>query len=441
MGKVLSLNADYNHKFSDNHTFSFTNQYSNWIGRDENTFTVDSTNENYQFEKIKSKINYTKDNLNYSFRSNIDYKRPLFTGTLETGAQYRYEKRREDMTYWNYNIVTHENTKNDIYSHLQNYVNTIYSGYITYSDTKWGIGYQFGLRGEYFLRTINITTEKEPLKYNQPMIYPSLHFSKDFNDKTQLQLSYSRRINRPQPWLLTNNPSFIDPSNIFIGNTSLKPEFTDAYEFNYRTNWKKATISVQTYFRNTTNNFITLRLEKNGVMYHQEANGNNQKSFGAELGLDLNLFKWWQINSGANIYQYTINALVDTVNISKNTNTWDGRIVNNFTLKWGTRIQAIGYYRAAGLDQQGEYTGFFTSNLAVNQPLFKGKANIGISVQNIFNSIEFDYKVKDTNVNNNYHIQAEGRMFMINFSYSFNNFKDKQRGRADDINFKGGGSF
>ena len=71
----------------------------------------------------------------------------------------------------------------------------------------------------------------------------------------------------------------------------------------------------------------------------------------------------------------------------------------------------------------------------------KGKVNVGLSAQNIFNSIKFDYRASSSNYSNNYAIAAEGLVLQLTASYSFNNFQNKQRGRADDASFKGGGAF
>jgi outer membrane receptor protein involved in Fe transport len=331
---------------------------------------------------------------------------------------------------------------NDTFSYTQDYLNTIYSGYATYSDNFYGIGFQLGLRSEYFARLIEDTGLGEPAEFNKFMFYPSVHLSKSLNDKHQLQLSYSRRINRPQAWLLNNTPSYIDPYNIFKGSPFLKPEYTDAYEFNYRVVFQKVTFSAQSYFRYTTNLFTSLRnLQSNGIMVHQLTNSKDQTAYGQELGFDFNIFKWWQINTGTNIYHYSLRTLINSDEKTSAINTWDARLVSSFNLKWGTRLQAVTYMRGKNKDAMGTNEGFYTCNLAVNQSLMKGKANIGLSAQNIFNSIKFDYLTQSNTFNNKYNIQAEGPIIMLNFSYSFNNFQNKNRGRADDLQFKGGGAF
>lgn len=441
MGDVVGINFDYAHKFADDHKLSFSNSYSSWNGMDENNLEQYSTNPYFTEESVLSKLNFTKDNFNYQDRFNIDYSRPLGKGKFETGAQFRFEDRTEDFVFQNLDVPSNSWIKNDSMSYKLDYVNTIYSGYATYSDKIWGIGYQIGLRSEYFMRSIDISNVDGTIEYNKFMFYPSVHLSKEINEKQQMQASYSRRINRPQPWLLNNTPSYVDPMNIFMGSPYLKPEYTDAFELNYRAVVKKFTFSVQTYYRYTTNSFNALRvMNDEGIMYHRLVNAKNNKAYGAELGMDINLFKWWQINSGANIYNYQLTTLVSNSDKVQKVNTWDARLVSNFTLKWGTRIQAIGYYRAPSVDAMGEVTDYFAANLAISQSFLKGKANVSLSGQNLIPN-DFTYSVKTDKFDNKYVIGVEGPTVMVNLSYNFNNFQNKQRGRRDDLEFKGGGAF
>ncbi|MDP2235628.1 MAG: TonB-dependent receptor [Bacteroidales bacterium] len=441
-GLVYGANAEYTHKFAENHNLSISGVYFSWNGEDDNKLNELITNDSYNEVGVASKLRNQKSDFNYNYRINIDYKQPIKKGNFEAGVQYRFEKRFEDFVFQNYMVSTDEWVQNPLYTYNLRYKNAIYSGYTTYSNTLWGIGCQLGLRSEYFDRGITTTNSIEPNNFSKFMFYPSLHLSKSIGDQQQVQLSYSRRINRPVPYLLNDIPQYIDPENVFMGNPQLKPEYTDSYEFNYRSSISIFTISSQTYFRNTTNIFQSLRLMGvNGVMTHQLANSKNQVAYGEEIGFDVKLAKWWQISTGANLYHYKLNTLVNSTEIKQEAFTWDARAIANFQLKWGTRIQAIGYYRAPNYDAMGKNSGFFVANLALNQPVLKGKGNLSLSAQNIFDSIKFNYSTSGSSFDNKYVIQVEGPVFIINFSYTFNNFQNKNRGRADDIDFKGGGAF
>ncbi len=441
-GNVAGLNLDYTHKYGENHTFSISNYYSSWDGVDQNLVSEYKTDENYNQQDINSSLKFRKDNFNYQYRLNADYKRPVKTATLEAGFQYRYENRKDDYVFENLDVESNEWYVNNYYTYKLDYTNDIYSGYATYSDKKWGIGYMVGVRTEYFTRTISFSNDDQPYNYDKFMLYPSVHLTKSIKDKHQFQLSYSRRINRPQPWLLNKTPGYIDPYNVFKGSPELEPEFTDAFELNYRMSYKIMSLSAQTYFRNTTNSFNTRRtLGEDGVMVHELINADNQQSYGVELGLDFNLTKWWQLSTGADLYHYTLDADASNTGNSRKANSFDARLISSFTLKYGTRIQAVGYMRGPNVDANGETDGFYTVNIAVNQSIMKGKLNIGLSAQNLFDSIKFDYTASSSNYDNKYAIATEGLALMFTASYTFNNFQNKQRGRADDASFKGGGAF
>lgn len=441
-GDVLSLTADYRYNIGENHSLSLSAYYSSWDGRDDNLLTENLADEFYNAQNISMQLNHIKDNWNYQFRGNIDYVQPIKTGKLEIGAQYRYEYRYEDFLFRDYNVTSGNWTKNEDYSYLLDYLNAIYSGYAMYSNKIAGINYQLGVRSEYFARNIDIDTEDAPLEFNKFMLYPSVHFSKEVMEKHQFQLSYGRRINRPQPWLLNNTPSYIDPYNIFQGNPNLKFEYVDAFEFNYRVTFKKVTLSTQTYYRYTSNAFTQLRLlGDDGIMVHKLTNAESQTSYGIEQGVDYTVFKWWQLSANVNVYNYTLKTMVLNDEIKQQVYTWDARLNANFNFNKGTRIQATGYYRAPSVDAMGENSGFFVCNLGLNQSFLKGKLRAGLTAENILNTIKFDYSVASELFNNKYSIHAEGPVLVANITYNFNNFQHKNRGRNDDIDFKGGGGF
>jgi len=441
-GFVTGANADFTHKFKENHNISISGTFFSWDGSDKNSLNHMFTDDKFVETTIASKLKYQKDDYNFNYRVNLDYKQPIKQGTLEAGAQFRYEDRDEDYFFQNYDVNTDSWSINTDYTYNLQYRNSIYSGYATYSNKIWDIGYQVGARTEYFDREIKNSNSTKPIVYSKFMLYPSVHLSKELNKKHQLQLSYSRRINRPMPFLLNDIPQYVDPNNIFMGSPYMKPEFTDAYEFNYRVVLSKVTISAQSYYRNTTNVFTPIRTMRNdGIMIHQLTNANQQVAFGEEIGLDFKIAKWWQLSTGANIYHFKLNTLVNSTENEKETNTWDARVVSNFNLKWGTRIQAVGYYRAASVDANGDVSGFYVANLAVNQPIMKGKGSIGVSVRNIFDSVKLNINFDSPTFDNNYTVRGEGPVVMLNFSYRFNNFQNKNRGRADDASFKGGGAF
>jgi hypothetical protein len=440
-GIVYNANFDYAHTFSENSKLMIANNLSTWRGTDTNDAKNYFTNDFFEVDSVAFINRYMKDNHNFTYRLNIDYNSPLFTGNLEAGAQLRYEPRFEDLTFTNYIHQTDSWIENDTFSYVLNYKNTIYSGYATYADKLWGIGYKIGLRSEYFMRAMDIDKVDEPIEYNKFMFYPSVHLSKEFNEKNSMQASYSRRINRPQPWLLNTTPRYIDTRNIFMGSPYLIPEYTDAFELNYRNVSGKVTSYIQTYFRNTINSLTAVReMHDDGIMYHQLSNSKSTQAFGAELGCDFKLTDWWMLNANVNLYNYTQTTNISNIDKVQKIVTGDARLVNNFNFKTGTRIQALGYYRAPSVDAVGKVSGYYVVNLSISQSLFKGAMNISLSGQNLIPN-SYTYQVDGKNFSNKYEIGFEGPTIMANLTYNFNNFQNKNRGRSDDTQFGGGGGF
>jgi len=441
-GKVTQLNLDYYHTFSENKKLSFNNFYFSWIGKDVYTLDILNTDINYNKVSVLSKILYSRPNYNYQYRANVDYTQPLWEGIVETGYQFRLEKRDNTVIFTNFDINNESWIYNSLFSYDQDYKNIINSGYVTYSNSLAGIDYKLGLRSEMFQRFNKISNESKDFNYQKFMIYPSLHFSKPFAEKHQFQLSYSRRIYRPEPYMLNNTPTYLDPNNVMLGNADLKPEFIDNYELNYIFSNQKITLSAQTYYRNNKNCLIETRtLHSDGLIYHRNVNGNNEISSGLELGMNLNVLSWWSLNANSNVYHYKLNATDENTTISKSTNTFDIRLTTNFSLKTGTKIELFGYYQAPSVDISGNAADFYFVNFAVSQPFLQNKLNVAFNIQNLLTKSEYLYKISGNNYSNSYNIRNEGITFMLNISYIFNNFEYKNRGRNDDASFKGGNSF
>ena len=58
--------------------------------------------------------------------------------------------------------------------------------------------------------------------------FPSGHFNYKISEANAIQISYSRRVNRPRFWDLNPFFTFSNPRNFFSGNPNVNPEYTDA---------------------------------------------------------------------------------------------------------------------------------------------------------------------------------------------------------------------
>lgn len=442
VGHVKELNADFTHTFGERHNWITSLHYDQWDGYNNSKLEEFETDENGNRTATTHRQRLPQDEFNYLYRINTDYKRPIGqNGRIEAGYQFRFHDRTDDLTFEIYDNETDTWQNNSTFTNKMDYQRYIQSAYTMYANQIKGFGYQIGLRAEYTDRNIKMSGEDKTYTYNKLSLFPSAHISKELPNKQQMQASYSRRTRRPVAWLLNGTPGFIDANNIFKGNPEVEPEYTNSYELNYRKNFKKLSVSVQTYYKQTLNRFTQIRtMDDNGVTTHLFSNSGEDRSAGVELGTNINAAKWLQINLNTNFYNYEIEGEIEGVQTSQRNITWDANMNTTVKLKWKTKIQLNTYYSAESVDLQGKRSDFITFTLSANKTFLDGRASLGVVARDVFNTFQFDYLAEMPNYRTEYKMNPE-QVFSINFTYRFNNYQQKNRGSRDKVEFGGSGGF
>src|SRR6185295_12052932 len=74
----------------------------------------------------------------------------------------------------------------------------VYAAYFIFTKQLKKIGYQLGLRAESSFYTGELTDSHQKFEHQYPVSpFPSAFLSYKLNEKNDLQLNYTRRINRP----------------------------------------------------------------------------------------------------------------------------------------------------------------------------------------------------------------------------------------------------
>jgi len=78
------------------------------------------------------------------------------------------------------------------------YTDNVYAAYGTFSHQVNTWAYQVGLRAESSFYTGTLSQTNESFDINYPLsLFPSVFITKQLNEMDNIQLSYTRRINRP----------------------------------------------------------------------------------------------------------------------------------------------------------------------------------------------------------------------------------------------------
>lgn len=301
------------------------------------------------------------------FTGQIDYENPLGDDMkLELGVRAAIRDFRNDNDQSVFNRFTNSYVKIPAISNNFKFNDQVYAAYGTFSfkTKKWN--FQTGLRIEssnYTGTLLSKTSGKDSLnfKVDFPLsLFPSLFITNKITDKADIQINYSRRINRPNFFQLMPFPDYSDPQNINIGNPGLNPEFTHSLEFNYNNAYKKGANFLATIFFKQSNNLISrfVYRDKNEIIVGDSAffstfiNANSGTSFGLELTNKIAVTSWWDATVNLNIFNSIIND--KTLNLTNDLVSWFAKANNNFKLGKGWTFQLSGdYFGKTVLPQSG----------------------------------------------------------------------------------------
>lgn len=333
------------------------------------------------------------------FTFQLDYTNPINDSTkIEMGIRSYSNLRDQD-----YLFSTNINDKLLLDSTLSSkfeiddYIN---AAYLTYgSKLKGGIAYQAGVRFEASNFDGNSILNNSKFGYKYPStgsdifksFFPSLYLSKKLSKTDEIQLNFSRKINRPgfmqlMPVIMNN-----DRQNIRQGNPNLKPEFINLAELNYNKIFGSHSWLGSVYFRGEESPILSIARQLNdSITLTTFENGKATRRIGMDNTFKFVLAK--DLEFTTNLNTYNINITTDS--ISRNGWTLEGKSGLTWKLPKKLKdfsIQVNGNYETKRIIAQGERLGNPFMDIAIKYT-FMRVAGLTLSVNDVFNSRkEFTY--------------------------------------------------
>src|SRR5690606_4516705 len=316
------------------------------------------------------------------------------------------------------------------------------------------IGLQVGLRAEdAYLNTENKSVDPERIATDRHRdvgnlsyfrVYPSAYFTYEVNSEgDKVQLSYSRRVQRPRGWQVNPFVSLSDPLNIRQGNPNLMPEDIHSMELSFAKFYDKWNFITTAYYRRVNDMTQPLQYDANDPIAALYLEGKENATFmrwenigsrnnaGLELISKVNIFNWWDATANANIYYQRVNPVAQ-YNINKVENiAWDANLTTNFKFTSTTSMQIKGDYRAPMKTLQGKMKSMHGVDLALRQDILKGKGSLLFNVRDVFDKRRFG---GDTNLPTRYsdfYHRWSRRTFNLTFSYRFG-LQDLTKSKRND---------
>jgi outer membrane receptor protein involved in Fe transport len=183
------------------------------------------------------------------YTGKADYTKPLSkTIKLETGVKFSSVKTDNNLQAQIFSNGSYINDTTRTNHFI--YTERIDAGYLNLNDQlDKKTSLQLGLRAEY-TQSVGMLVGSPEVDRNYLDFFPSAFINRTLNDKNEIGLSYSRRIDRPSYDNLNPFIYYLDPYTFQKGNAFLNPQYTNNFEFNYTYN---KTINISISYSRTTN--------------------------------------------------------------------------------------------------------------------------------------------------------------------------------------------
>ncbi|HVZ56406.1 MAG TPA: TonB-dependent receptor [Chitinophagaceae bacterium] len=284
-----------------------------------------------------------------------DYTNPLTDKSkLEMGVRAAIRSVDSRNDFYIFDPNTGNYVFNNLLSTSYNSRDQVYAAYTTFTNQIKNFGYQVGLRVESSNYHGNLPDKGETFNIKFPVsLFPSFFLSQKFSHDQELQLNYTRRINRPNFWQLFPFTDYSDSLNITRGNPNLKPEFTNSLELSYQKTFaNKDNFIASVYYKNTNDLITRYQVSDTNlytgkpVLVNTYINANSSYVTGLELIGKNKISKWWEITSNFNLY--TSKIKIDDPNQPNQGQfaSWFGKLSNNFKLPKNFTVQVSGDYQS-----------------------------------------------------------------------------------------------
>jgi hypothetical protein len=297
-----------------------------------------------------------------------------------------------------------------------------------YVSTRWQPGNQWtinsGLRCEYTHTTIGTPTQKNLVNRKGGYLFPNLSFEKGLAKNQSVELSYSRRINRPTYNEIAPFVIFWGPNSFDGGNTQIQASIADAAKIGYHKN--KWVISLQfTHSKHEIDLGEPDNDSSNNVIYRaQNLKYLNQVTLANAWA--FNITNWWEVQTNVVAQYLFLQTEHLPINVQRHNCEINLNVTNSLKLPRDFAVEISGMYQSRTLRGVIESLPVSSLNVGIQKKL--GKGTMRFAIDDIFNTNNWRLKMtlpQDKNLSTFFHYDFHSRFARITYTRSFGNSKLK----------------
>lgn len=303
------------------------------------------------------------------------------------------------------------------------YKEQIHAGYLNVMASFGKTSLQAGLRGEYTNTKGNQITTQQVFTRDYFQLFPSVALGQELNASNQLQLSYSRRIERPNYGSLNPFRMFRDPSLYYEGNPYLKPELTQNIVFGHVYK-QKFTTSVN-YSRTTdVITWVTGQNDATNTTFEQPKNLPSLINYGISFTAQIDYFKWWSGTSFANVFR----SEYDLEEGRNKQTSFSANTQNSFKIAKGFGAELNAFYNSKSVYGIITERSYWAVSAAFQKSVLNEKGSIKLAINDIFQTNNFQNDTRYQNINMYNRIWIDSRRAILSFTYRFGKqFENRER--------------
>ncbi|MBC7695980.1 MAG: TonB-dependent receptor [Burkholderiales bacterium] len=422
--KTIWTNPNYN--FNAEHRFDTLGTTLN-LSIDYAGFknTSDRKSESQFFKNdnsyAKSPLGYdTKNKSNVSiFTQKLDFQKNITSSWLmETGVKSTFVKQVANFIFERRDTITAIYQSDTAYTNTYHYDEAIVAGYLNFKKQLKKGSLALGVRAEHTNITGRNITSGFSLTKSYLNFFPNLSFDYELTAKQNLQLNYTRRLDRPDYSQLNPFKRFEDQYYSATGNPNLNPQYSDNIDVTHIYNqWITNSVGYSYFTQIITG--VTLQNDSSKQSIQTQINLSNGSYSYYNLFIQKEVKKWWSLQFSTNIYYIKFNGAIasDPLKIANLSSNF--YINNDFILPKNFKVQLTAHYDAPHVFATTYMKARGSVDFAIKKTFYKEKLNIMFQFLDMFyTDIDRSY-YKFENQYSAYNSKDDTRRFRLTLNYKF----------------------
>lgn len=356
------------------------------------------------------------------YTAKADYSLPIdASSTFEIGAKGSNIITASNITQFQNNNGTETVDLNN--TNAFDYDEAIFAGYVNFSKDWEKLSLVTGLRAEQTSAKGHSVFDNESNTQDYLEWFPSGSLTYAFSDKFSLYTNYKRSIKRPNYQDLNPFQFYLNDFTIVTGNPNLKPIIINRAILG--TTLAKGVYTIEGYYQTSDNNIFELTLQDNvnNRVTYTPLNLKTTVEYGLDFITYFNVIENWSVYFVTSFFNTKGKGTIDGAEYE--TDLWSNysTISNDFTFLKDRSLNAnfMVAYLSKSINGFTEIKDVLFSNLSVSKSILKNKASVSLTVSDLFNKQDFNFKSRYLNQDNTAFFDEDTRTIKLGFRYNFGN--------------------